>query len=84
MVPGTDPSAAALLYAQAYASHYETMDLVTALGAYDELITAHPVAPEAAYSRSQIMNIVNLVVPAKDLLAAHLEMVRRHIQRGED
>lgn len=84
MVPGTDPSAAALLYAQAYASHYETKDFVAALRSYDELITAHPIAPEAVHSRSQIMNIVNLVVPAKDLLASHLELVHRHLERDED
>jgi hypothetical protein len=71
-------------YAEAYATHYTRRDLLGALRAYDEIIELHPNAPEAGYSRSQMRNIVNLVVPARELLAFQVELVRRHLQPDSD
>ena len=42
----------------------------------------HPTTPEAEYSRSQMLNIVRLVVPKKELLASQVELVREHLQRA--
>jgi hypothetical protein len=77
-------TASARSYARAYATHYTQRDLLGALRAYDEVIEQHPDAPEAEYSRSQMRNIVNLVVPAQELLASQVELVRRHLQRVDD
>ena len=68
-------------YAAAYATHYTRRDLLRALQAYDQVIELCPTAPEAEYSRSQMRNIVKLVVPARELLASQVELVRRHLQR---
>ena len=73
-------SASARRYAAAYATQG---DFLGALQAYDQIIELYPNAPEAEYSRSQMRNIVNLVVPARELLASQLELVRRHLQRVE-
>ena len=71
-------------YAAAYATHYTQRDLLGALHAYSEVIELHPTAPEAEYSRSQMRNIVKFVVPARELLASQVELVRRHLQRVDD
>ena len=76
-------SASARRYAAAYATHYSQGDFLGALQAYDQIIELYPNAPEAEYSRSQMRNIVNLVVPARELLASQLELVRQHLQRVE-
>ena len=56
-------------YAAAHAAHYsEPKQLATALQLYMELIVSRPNAPEAGYSRAQIRNIINAVVPAQELL----------------
>ena len=54
-------------YAAAYAAHYETKDLREALELYRGIVAAHPDTQEAGYSRSQIQNIVNEVVPEREL-----------------
>jgi hypothetical protein len=72
-------------YAAAYATHYTRRDLLRALQAYDQVIELCPTAPEAEYSRrSQMRNIVKLVVPARELLASQVELVRQHLQRVDD
>ena len=73
-------SEAAQSYEDAYASHYSDHDYPAALRSYGQVITQHPGAPEAEYSRSQILNIVKRVVPAKELLAAQLKLVLQHLQ----
>jgi hypothetical protein len=73
-------TASARHYAAAYATHYTQRDLLGALHAYDQVIEQHPSAPEAEYSRSQMRNIVKLVVPARELLDTQVELVRRHLQ----
>ena len=78
---GTD---SARRYAAAYRAHYTHQDLLGALHAYSEVIELHPTAPEAEYSRSQMRNIVKLVVPARELLASQVELVRRHLQRVDN
>ena len=69
-------------YAAAYAAHYSQHDLLAALQAYAQVIELHPTAPEADYSRSQMRNIVNLVVPARDLLASQVALARQHLGKS--
>jgi hypothetical protein len=69
-------------YAAAHAAHYTTKDLHEALELYKSVIAAHPNAPEAGYSRTQIQNIVKGVVPEERLLDAQLELALAHIEHG--
>ena len=77
-------SSAARSYADAYASHYAERDYPAALRSYEQLIALHPSAPEAEYARTQIRNIVKSVIPAKELLAAELELGLRYLRPDAD
>jgi hypothetical protein len=68
-------------YAAAYAAHYSERDLAMALQLYKKLMTAHASAREAGYSRAQIQNIVNVVVPDRELLDAQMELAFAHLGR---
>jgi len=74
------PIEAGLAYAAAYAAHYSQRDLATALHLYRDVIAAHPNAREAGYSRTQIQNIVNALVPAQDLLDAQLNLALARLE----
>ena len=78
------PTAAEQRYAQAHAAHYANDDLLGALHGYGEVIASHPDSLEAGYSRTQILAIVNRVVPAGELLASHTALVLRHLQPEGD
>jgi hypothetical protein len=67
---------AAREYAVAYAAHYSARDLATELQLYKKLMASHASAPEAGYSRTQIQNIVKLVVPEQELLDTQMELAR--------
>ncbi len=67
-------------YAAAYATHYTNRDLPMALQLYREVMASHPGDPEAAYSRTQIQNIINSVVPPQELLDAHIELAVAHFR----
>ena len=73
---------AARSYAAAYAAHYSERDLATAIQLYRDLVGSHPSALEAGYSRTQIQNIARALVPAQDLLDAHVELALAHIERA--
>lgn len=70
-------------YAAAYAAHYTARDLPAALQIYMKLIASHPDAQEAGYSRAQVHNIVNSVVPKQELLDAEVGLARAHLERGD-
>ena len=61
-------------YAEAYASHYTTKDLHEALELYKAIMAEHPNTKEAEYSRTQIQNIVQSVVPKQRLLDTQVEL----------
>jgi hypothetical protein len=61
-------------YAVAYATQYTTKDLHEALNLYRNIMAVHPNTQEAEYSRSQIQNIVNAVVPKQELFDAQVDM----------
>jgi len=67
-------------YASAYEAHYKTKDLGKALGLYRVVMDAHPEAKEREYSRLQIQNIVNAVVPKQELFDAQVELALIHIE----
>lgn len=67
-------TASARHYAEAYATHYTRRDLLGAPQAYDQVIELHPNPPEAGYSRSQMRNILNLVVPAEEPIASQVAL----------
>lgn len=77
----TKQTEAAHEYAKAYATQYSERDLPLALQQYNQLMASHPSDPEADYSRMQVQNIVNAVVPKQELLAAQIELVRLHFDR---
>lgn len=68
-------------YAAAYAAHYSQRDLAAALQLYRDLIASHAGTAEARYSRTQIQNIVNALVPAHQLLDAQLELALARLKR---
>lgn len=61
-------------YEAAYASHYERGNLKSALELYLKILASHSEEPEASYSRTQIQNIVNKVVPSQELLNQNVSL----------
>ena len=70
----TELTEAGKQYARAYAAHYTTKDLHEALELYKGVMATHPNTKEAEYSRTQIQNIVQSVVPNQRLLDAQVEL----------
>src|SRR5690606_20402897 len=62
-------------YKEAYSAHYSERNMRLAFQLYKNLMTSHPDALEAEYSRAQVQNIVNTVVPKQELLNLQLELV---------
>ena len=77
----TEPTEASQQYTAAYAAHYIGHDLPLALQLYRKLMASHPSAREAEYSRMQVQNIVNAVVPKQELLDAQMGLVLVHFER---
>jgi hypothetical protein len=65
---------AARQYAAAYAAHYTERDLPGALRLYVNVIASHPDEQEANFSRAQVQNIVNAVVPKQELFDAQVNL----------
>jgi hypothetical protein len=70
-------------YAAAHRAHYSERNLAAALRLYRDLIASRPNAPEAAYSRAQIQNIVNTVVPMQELLDAQVGLALARLDGKE-
>jgi hypothetical protein len=47
---------------------------------YKQIMASHPSDPEAEYSRVQIQNIVNAVVPKQELLDAQMDLALNHFE----
>jgi hypothetical protein len=69
-------------YAAAHAAHYEARDLSLALQLYKAVLASHPSTEEAAYSHTQVQNLVNAVVPRQELLDAQMGLAVAHIARA--
>ena len=78
----TEPTEANREYATAYATHYTEHDLPAAMRLYKQVMASHPNDPEAEYSRVQIQNIVNAVVPKQQLLDAQMELALNHFEHS--
>ena len=80
MTNDTELTEASRQYAAAYAAHYTGHDLLAALQLYSKVVASHPGAQEAGYSRAQVHNIVNTVVPKQELLDAEMELALAHLE----
>jgi hypothetical protein len=76
----TETTEAGRQYAAAYAAHYTGRDLPVALQLYKKVMASHPSSQEAGYSRAQVQNIVNTVVPKQELLDAQIELALAHFE----
>ena len=63
-------------YASAYEMHYTTKDIHKAFTLYEDIIAAHSDTKEAGYSRAQIQNIVNAVIPKMKIMDSLMELAR--------
>jgi len=68
-------------YAAAYDTHYTVKDMHEAFVLYGRLIAAHPNTQEAKYSRSQVKNIVNAVVPKQEIMDALVKLALVHFEQ---
>ena len=78
----TELTEASRRYAAAHTAHYTEHDLPSAMRLYKQVMASHPNDPEAGYSRAQIQNIVNAVVPKQQLLDAQMELALTHLGHG--
>jgi hypothetical protein len=49
-----------------------------ALQLYQAVLASHPSTEEADYSRTQVQNLVNAVIPKQKLLEAQMELAVAH------
>jgi len=69
-------------YAKAYDAHYTSKNMQKAFNLYGLVIAEHPDSPEAEYSRSQIQNIVNSVVPKQESADALAKLALIHFEKN--
>ena len=81
MINNTILTEASQQYATAYDAHYTTKDMYKAFKLYGRIIAAHPDTHEAGYSRSQVQNIVNAVVPKQKVMDALVELALTHFEQ---
>lgn len=81
MINNTKLTEAGQQYATAYDAHYTTKDMYKAFKLYGRIIAAHPDTDEAGYSRSQVQNIVNAVVPKQKVMDALVELALTHFEQ---
>ena len=74
---------AARRYEAAYAAHYSERDLHLAFRLYKEVLASHPGEPEAGFSRMQLQNIVNAIVPKQELMDAQLQLATDRLDRSD-
>ena len=68
-------------YAAAYDAHYTVKNMHEAFVLYRRLIASHPDTQEAKYSRSQVQNIVNAVVPKQEIMDALVNLAVIHFEQ---
>lgn len=78
MRDATKSTEAGRQYSAAYAAHYTARDLPAALRLYVDLIASHPEEQEADFSRVQVQNIVNAVVPKQELFDTQVNLAAAH------
>ncbi|MFH2002510.1 MAG: hypothetical protein ABIK28_22750 [Planctomycetota bacterium] len=83
MIKDTELTATGRQYAAAYAMQYTEKNLRGAFERYRNLVAAHPTTKEAEYSRSQIQNIVNAVIPKEELLDVYMDLASNHFEHRD-
>jgi len=83
MITGTEASEASHEYTVAYTAHYSKRNLPLALALYEKLISERPNSQEANFSRMQVQNIVNAIVPKQERLEAQIELARHYCEHGD-
>lgn len=83
MKPKTEVTNAGQQYAAAYAAHYSDRNVPLALQLYGELVDSYPSTAEAEYSRMQVHNIVNAVVPKQTMQDAEMALALSHVEHAE-
>jgi len=81
MINNTKLTEAGQQYATAYDAHYTTKDMYKAFKLYGCIIAAHPDTEEAGYSRSQVQNIVNALIPKQKVMDALVELALTHFEQ---
>ena len=81
MINNTKLTGAGQQYATAYDAHYTTKDMYKAFKLYGRIIATHPDTEEAGYSRCQVQNIVNAVVPKQKVMDALVELALTHFEQ---
>ena len=71
-------------YEVAHNAHYKMKDVHEAIVLYRDLIENYPGSKEAEYSRSQVKNIVNSVVPEQVFINAVWALALTHIEKNVD
>ena len=74
---------AAQYYATAYDAHYTTKEMQKAFNLYERVIAEFPTTQEAEYSRAQIENIVNAVVPKQNIADTLAKLALAHFKQAE-
>ena len=81
MIDNTTPTEAGQQYATAYDTHYKTKDMYKAFKLYGRIIATHPDTHEAGYSRSQVQNIVNALIPKQKVMDALVKLALTHFEK---
>ena len=68
-------------YTKAHDMHYKTKDLPKAFKLYRSIIADYPETEESGYSLSQVQNIVNAVVPKKEVMDALVALTLVHFKQ---
>ena len=66
-------------YEAAHEAHYVAKDLGLAMELYQGVLTSHPNSREADFSRTQVRNIANSIVPKKELMDGEITLVLAHL-----
>jgi hypothetical protein len=82
MKTDVQPTEASLRYAAAHSLHHESKNLREALELYGGVLADHPNAPEAGYSRVQMRNIVDAVVPEATILDVLVQLAVARLAPG--
>jgi hypothetical protein len=68
-------------YTRAHDMHYKTKDLPKAFKLYGGIIADYPETKEAGYSLTQVQNIVNAVIPKKEVMDALVALTLAHFEQ---
>lgn len=83
MKNNNEPTEANIKYAAAYTVHYEEKNLREAFERYRHIVTVYKDTQEARYAQTQIHNIINNLVPQKDIFDAQVNLLLSHLHKHE-